>query len=385
MTTSETSATASPIEMKPFDLRTIERDIRELWKPTEEMVEGKQQANMRACVSNLLVYEDQVNEFNSLSDSISKITNYHPCRVIVMTSQPNAVQDKLEASVSALCRFSHGRGKQICSEKITINAEGSAVQRLSASVMPLFVSDLPVTLWWRGIPMDAQPFQGLLSCADRVILDSSYSVRPTAFLSVLATMTRERFKEVAFSDINWSRLTQLRSHIAGLFDVPDLLAYLRDLSKLSIEFPSTTADQDLPSPQAMLLVGWFMNRLGWGLTEDIMRSRTGATILKFLRGEREITVEMLPSAKMTGQDLKVTLTMADNTGWQEARIMIVRNYQHNAIETKLETPTICWLKNVARYEMPSEAELILNELEILGHDVIYENALESAGQIIEKM
>jgi hypothetical protein len=77
--------------------------------------------------------------------------------------------------------------------------------------------------------------------------------------------------------------------------------------------------------------------------------------------------------------------MADNTGWQEARIMIVRNYQHNAIETKLETPTICWLKNVARYEMPSEAELILNELEILGHDVIYENALESAGQIIEKM
>jgi glucose-6-phosphate dehydrogenase assembly protein OpcA len=370
--------------MKPFDQRTIERDIRELWKEKEQDAAGKK-ATMRACVSNLLIYEDQQDEIGSLAETIIDITRHHPCRVIVMSSQPNAIADKLEAGVSAVCSYIPGRGKQICSEQIMINAEGDAVKRLAASVMPLFVSDLPVTLWWRGMPVDAQPFSGLLSSANRVILNSSYSNRPTIFLSVLATLVRERFKEVAFSDINWSRLTQLRSHLAGLFDVPDLLAYLRDLSKVTIEFPATKADQDLPSPQAMLLVGWFMSRLGWGLTEDILRSRTGATILKFLRGEREITVEMMPSAKLVDQDLKLTLTMTDNTGWQEARIIVNRNYAQNAIETKLETPTICWLKNVARYEMPKEAELILNELEILGHDVIYENALECAGQIIEKM
>lgn len=370
--------------MKPFDQRTIERDIRELWKEKEQDAASKK-ATMRACVSNLLIYEDQQDEIGSLAETIIDITRHHPCRVIVMSSQPNAIADKLEAGVSAVCSYVPGRGKQICSEQIMINAEGDAVKRLAASVMPLFVSDLPVTLWWRGMPVDAQPFSGLLSSANRVILNSSYSSRPTIFLSVLATLVRERFKEVAFSDINWSRLTQLRSHLAGLFDVPDLLAYLRDLSKVTIEFPATKADQDLPSPQAMLLVGWFMSRLGWGLTEDILRSRTGATILKFLRGEREVTVEMMPSAKLVDQDLKLTLTMTDNTGWQEARIVVSRNYAQNAIETKLETPTICWLKNVARYEMPKEAELILNELEILGHDVIYENALECAGQIIDKM
>lgn len=370
--------------MKPFDQRTIERDIRELWKEKEQDAVSKK-ATMRACVSNLLIYEDQQDEIGSLAESIIDITRHHPCRVIVMSSQPNAIADKLEAGVSAICSYIPGRGKQICSEQIMINAEGDAVKRLAASVMPLFVSDLPVTLWWRGMPVDAQPFSGLLSSANRVILDSTYSSRPTIFLSVLATLVRERFKEVAFSDINWSRLTQLRSHLAGLFDVPDLLVYLRDLSKVTIEFPATKADQDLPSPQAMLLVGWFMSRLGWGLTEDILRSRTGATILKFLRGEREVTVEMMPSAKLVDQDLKLTLTMTDNTGWQEARVIVNRNYAENAIETKLETPTICWLKNVARYEMPKEAELILNELEILGHDVIYENALECAGQIIDKM
>lgn len=371
--------------MKPFDLRTIEKDIRELWKQKEDASEEKKVTSTRACVSNLLIYEDQEDEMGTLAETILDVTKHHPCRVIVMSSKANALQDKLEAGVSAVCSFTPGQGKQICSEQIMVKAEGSAVKRLSASVMPLFISDLPVNLWWRGIPADGQPFNGLLGSSDRVILDSSYSTRPTAFLSVLATLARQRFKEVAFSDINWSRLTQLRSHLAGIFDVPDLLVYLKDLSKVTIEFPSSSTDQDLPAPQAMLLVGWFMSRLNWGLTEDILRSKTGATILKFLRGEHEITVEMTPTAKLINQDLRLTLTMSDSTGWQEARIVVMRNYAHNAIETKLETPTICWLKNVARYEMPTESELILSELEILGHDVVYENALECAAQIIEKM
>lgn len=371
--------------MKPFDLRTIEKDIRELWKQKEDASEEKKATSTRACVSNLLIYEDQEDEMGTLVEAVQNITKHHPCRIIVMSSKANSLQDNLEAGVSAICSFTPGHGKEICSEQIIVKAEGVAVKRLSASVMPLFVSDLPVNLWWRGVPVDGQPFSGLLGCSDRVILDSSYSTRPTAFLSVLATLARQRFKEVAFSDINWSRLTQLRSHLAGLFDVQDLLVYLKDLSKVIIEFPSSSTDQDLPSPQAMLLVGWFMSRLNWGLTEDILRSRTGATILKFLRGEQEITVEMTPTAKLENQDLRLTLTMTDSSGWQEARIVVMRNYARNAIETKLETPTICWLKNVARYEMPTESELILSELEILGHDVIYENALECAAQIIEKM
>jgi len=371
-------------QMKPFDLRTIEKDIRNLWEQKEEASEEKKSTSTRACVSNLLIYEDQ-EDMASLANTILDVTRHHPCRIIVMSSKANALEDKLEAGVSPVCSFTIAKGKEICSEQIIVKAEGDAVKRLSSSVMPLFVSDLPVNLWWRGVLVDAQPFSGLLGCADRVILDSSYSNRPTAFLSILAALSRERFKEAAFSDINWSRLTQLRSHVSGLFDVPDLLAYLKDLSKVSIEFPASASDEDLPAPQAMLLVGWFMSRLNWGLTEDILRSRTGATILKFLRGEQEITVDMTPSNKLENQDLRLTLTMTDHTGWQEARIVVTRNYAHNAIETKLETPTICWLKNVARYEMPTESELILSELEILGHDVVYENALECAAQIIEKM
>jgi glucose-6-phosphate dehydrogenase assembly protein OpcA len=370
--------------MKQFELRVVERELRDLWKEKPEETD-KQHATMRACVLNLLVYQEGTDDIGPLAETIIDITKHHPSRVLVMSTRANSLQDGIEAEVSAVCHFAPGRGKQICSEQIHIKAEGDAVKRLSPTVMPLFVSDLPVVLWWRGIPIDAQPFRGLLEAVDRVILDSEYLLRPTAFLSVLATMAHDRFKHVAFSDINWARLTQLRSHLAGLFDVPDLRTYLYDLSKLSIEYPVQMADEELPSAQAMLLVGWLADRLHWDAEPDIFRSKTGAHMLKFTKEAREITVDLIPVETMSGQDLKLTLTMTDSTGWQEARVILTRAYARNAIETKLETPTICWLKDVARYEMPGESELISRELEILGHDLIYEAALTRAGQMVEKM
>lgn len=368
-------------QMKPFDLRAIEKELRDLWKEKPE--ESGKQTTTRACVANLIIYEE--GEASALAETIIDVTKHHPSRVVVMSTRPNSLHDGIEAEVSAVCHFAPGRGKQVCSEQILLSAQGEAVKRLASTVMPLLVSDLPVSVWWRGVPIDAQPFKGLLHTADRMILDSNYSRRPTAFLSVLAAMVRER-RYCAFSDLNWSRLTQLRSHIAGLFDVPDLRRFLKDISKVLIEYPAASADQDLPAPQAMLLLGWFVDRLDWdGDNAEVFQAKSGAHIIKLKSGARDITVDMVPGEGLDAQDLRITLTMTDDTGWQEARMLITRAYTRNAIETKLETPTICWLKDVAKYEMPQEAELISRELEIVGHDPVYEGALYCAGLIVEKM
>lgn len=373
---------AAGSSLKPFDIKIIERELRDLWK--EKSDEGKH-LTMRACVQNLLIYQDNMAETSRLTETIIDVTKHHPGRVIIMSTQPNALGEQLSASVSVVCRYEAGRSREICSEQVNIYAEGDSVKRLAATVMPLLVSDLPVTLWWRGVPTEGQPFNGLLASADRVIVDSNYSARPTAFLSVLATMAQTRFKDVSFSDLNWARLTEIRSHLAGLFDVPDLRAYLHDLTKISVEYAFSTADQELPSPQAILLLSWFASRMGWRVTDDVYQSKSGVHLLKFVKGEAEIIAELKPIDSMPDQDLKLTLTMTDSSGWQEARMAVIRNYAHNAIETRLETPTICWLKDVARYEMPGEAELLSRELEILRHDLVYEGALEMAAQILEKM
>jgi glucose-6-phosphate dehydrogenase assembly protein OpcA len=302
-----------------------------------------------------------------------------------MSTDEKSPQEQIQAGVSAVCHFTPGRGKQVCAEQIHISAEGKAIKRLTSTVTPLLISDLPVALWWRGVPHDDSTFRSLVATADRVIVDLEYAERPTAFLVPLANLVRERYDVAAFSDVNWSRLTQLRSHISGIFEVPDLRGYLKDLSKLAIEFPAEAADQDLPSAQAMLMTGWFANRLRWNTEPEVFKSKGGGMMIKFRTAdEREIMAELTPVASMKGQDLKVTLTMTDASGWQEARILINRAYDRNAIETKLETPTICWLKEVSKYEMPSEAELLSRELNILGHDIVYEGALEHARHILDR-
>lgn len=359
--------------MRSFDIKTIERELNQLWR--DDASEGQKRTLMRACVINLLVYDETGSE--DLTEIID-ITKHHPGRVLLMNTKPNSLSESLTAEVSSVCQFLPGRGKQICSEQIRVVAEGAAVRRLAAAVRPLLVSDLPVVLWWRGVPSDMQPFTGLLDASDKVIIDTGYLPRPTAYLPVIADIVAN----ARVSDLTWSRLTSLRSHIAGLYDVPDLRIYVRDISRVVIEYPSEASDRELPAPQPLLLLGWLAYRLGWGEPE-VLGLRAGNTVVRMRYKEREINAELAPSFDMTGDDLRVTLTMTDHTGWQEARIAVTRKYP--AIETKLETPTICWLRDVARYERPSDATLLVRELDILGRDTTYENVLRFVANLVNLM
>lgn len=364
--------------MRPFDIKTIERDFRDLWQEDED----QQRVLIRACVVNLLIYDEIGDE--SLTETIVDITRHHPGRVLLLKARPNCLVDSLKAGVSAVCQFLPGKGKHICSEQVKVVAEGDAVCRLAASVRPLLVSDLPVVLWWRGVPTDMQPFIGLMEVSDKLIIDTGYLPRPTAYLPAIADMVDGHR---VFSDLTWSRLTGLRSHIAGLYDVPDLRIYIRDISKVVIEYPVEASDRELPAPQPLLLLGWLAYRLDWSTAQVLsLRSRVSVCSSDCFRmhyKDREITAELIASPNMTGEDLRITLTMTDHTGWQEARLAVTRTAQR--IETKLETPTICWLKDVARYERPSEARLLVRELDLLGRDTTYENVLRFAADLVNLM
>lgn len=354
--------------MRPFDIKAIERDLSELWRDDRP----QKRALTRACVINLLVY-DEIGD-SGLAETIIDITKHHPGRVLLMRTRPNSLTDSLQAEVSSVCQFLPSKGKQICSEQVTVVAEGAAVLRLAATVRPLLVSDLPVVLWWRGVPADIEPFAGLVEASDKVVIDTGYLPRPTAYLPVIADMVGSR----VFSDLTWSRLTGLRSHIAGLYDLPDLGVYVWDISRVVIEYPAETSDRELPAPQPLFLLGWLAYRLGWSAPEFLRPH-----IFRMWYEGREISAEFIASSGMTGDDLRITLTMTDHTGWQEARLAVARTAQ--TIETKLETPTICWLRDIAKYERPSEAVLLVRELELLGRDTTYENVLRFAANLVNLM
>src|SRR5438552_12879245 len=105
-------------QMKPFDQRVIERELRDLWKPKNEEEAAKKQTTTRACVLNLLIYEENADDLDKLNDTIIEITKHHPSRVILMSSRPNSLSEGFFAEVSALCHAVPGRGKQICAEQV---------------------------------------------------------------------------------------------------------------------------------------------------------------------------------------------------------------------------------------------------------------------------
>ncbi|MCS6885573.1 MAG: glucose-6-phosphate dehydrogenase assembly protein OpcA [Acidobacteriota bacterium] len=365
--------------MYPFDLKTIERHLQELWKAQTE--ENKSQ--VRACVVNLLIYDEtSSSELNTL---ITDIAKHHPGRVLLMKARPNALTELISAEVSAVCGVIPGRGKQLCCEQVTIVAEGAAAAwRLAATVRPLLISDLPVILWWRGMPSDMQPFTGLLDTADKVILDTSYLARPTAYLPVVAELVEAK-KQVAFADLNWSRLTTLRSHIAGLYDMPDLNAYIRDISSVRVKYCTEAADKELPPPQAVYLASWLIYRLDWDDPKNCRSiSRTGEYALESGYKGRPIHLQFAPSPSLVADDLQLEITMAaDNK--QKAHLMVKQAYEESGIKTKLETPTVCWLTTVEKHRRPSEATLLSRELEILGNDTTYENVLRVAAHLVNQL
>src|SRR5438046_294055 len=125
-------------QMKPFDQRVIERELRDLWKPkNEEEAKKQKQTTVRACVLNFLIYEENADELEKLNETIIEITKHHLSRVILMSTKANSLNEGFFAEVSAICHVVPGRGKQICAEQVHVSAEGEAVKRLAAAVMPL--------------------------------------------------------------------------------------------------------------------------------------------------------------------------------------------------------------------------------------------------------
>src|SRR4051812_25242220 len=87
--------------MKPFDMRIIEQALRDLWKEGAEAGAAQKQAAMRACVLNLIIYEDNPEEASKLTETIIDVTKHHPGRLLMMSTKPDAQQETLLADVSA--------------------------------------------------------------------------------------------------------------------------------------------------------------------------------------------------------------------------------------------------------------------------------------------
>lgn len=326
-------------EPQPVDLASVERQITALWKEASEAEDSQQPAVMRACALTLVVFDDPRSgrkDAAPLDETLSRVTERHPCRILLARIDPEHPAGSLESWVTALCHLSPGAGRssRVCSEQVTVTAAPEDARHLPGAVLPLAVAELPVFVWWRaalpaeGKTKDAEVFDRFRASADRLLMDG---VEPADLLSLL-----RRYPAVAFGHLEWARLTPWRSAIAQFFDPVEAREYLPRLSKGRIE------GGDL---RARLLAGWLRSRL-----------------------------KKRPAVEISSGALRAVTLEADSARFHLA-------LAGAAAQATAELPGVAPSEYSLRFEEVPDHQALAQELQVLGHDRVFEEALENAADL----
>lgn len=382
-----------------LDVQAVEAALNNLWREEAgahcaalDETDGDA-ALMRARVLNLLAYVTSAADVEEVNRILSEVTVGHPCRALVMVADKSALEERdIEMFVSAVChaRGEGSGGRRVCCEQVTLRASGRYAVELPSAATPLLISDLPVFLYWRDSlaparSTDATIFQSLAEAADRLVLDSAEFANPLTDLVFLVQLTaRSRSLDLALSDLNWSRLTSWRALLASFYDVQEYRPALELVSRASIEYVAPIHAPEEIAPQALMLAGWLAGRLGWQLLPDKLDQEPDRQkrSLLFEKDGRRIQLELRrvsrPEMKQ-GRLARVELCAEAETG--SSSFVVRRSEDGLYLETQVARGEEVRAARVLKVRNRSAAVLLGRELEIVGHDTVYEEALRLAATL----
>jgi glucose-6-phosphate dehydrogenase assembly protein OpcA len=358
-----------------IDAAAIERQLDELWKQAGEGYEG---GVIRACALNLMVYLPDPSQLRAIEDLLADVAASHPCRAILMIADRGA-QTAISAWASSRCALQPATSKQVCCEQITISAGGEAIDEMPSAAVQLLLSDLPVYLWWRARPTLADSvFKKLVDYSDRVIIDSADFADQSAGLIEMANIISHGSKWTAFSDLNWARLSAWRALLAGFYDVAANRPYLNSMDCVQIEYGALEGSA-IPA-RALLIAGWLAGRLEWN-KESVRRDGDSLSIAFQAPGGRPIRLRLSPSGDPRiepGHIAQVTLEVRSGPS---AHFKVKRSWDGTRLETESMLEGSRRPARALDYESRGDSELLSKELDILGRDRVYEQAVSSAADL----
>lgn len=366
-----------------IDVAAIERELTALWQQASD--EDEHSGVIRSSILNLLVFVPEASEARKVDDILTEITAAHPSRAVLMLVDREASESILNAEVTSRCTLPTGSSKQVCCEQVTITAAGSGVTELPSTLAPLLLSDLPVYLWWRAVPRieDKALFRKLADISDRVIIDSSLFNQPHRDIASMATVLRDTPRWTAISDLNWARLTAWRALLAGFYDVREYRPLLDQLDHVVIEYAPPSIDTSAISPRALLLGGWLTSRLGLSLRPDAAKKAAASHSFACSSNDgRDISIEFAETKREIEPGHLALVTFHSATD-ESMLFSVRRSADGNRIETTVSRGDEKSSERVLSYEGLSESELIGKEIQILGHDRVYEQAVLAAGELVK--
>ena len=362
----------------------LEEQLSQLWRSAAEDPETEHPV-VRACVLTLLVFVEDEPTGHETLQLISKIIAQNPCRAIIAIAEPNARPEGLSAWISAQCHLPAPDAKQVCCEQICVRARGNAVEGLDSVVLPLTVPELPVYLWWRTKGFTPPRFMGqILRVTDHIVVDSARFHDPISDLRNIAGQV-QRFKgaeKVAFSDLNWARLTPCRELIAQFFDSAEANLCLQDLVEVKLEWQQGKNANGGRLAQALLLTGWLAGRLGWKPSSRIAKDENQTRSLEFDREGKLIRVECITQPGAGEQSTPISVTLKTGTN-PPSQFSVIVSEEKRTVQTRAELPGRPPIERAVRLISMDEVELLNEELKFPGRDKIYEEALAVIASMVE--
>jgi glucose-6-phosphate dehydrogenase assembly protein OpcA len=354
---------------QPVDPAAIERGLARLWEDASRAETGG--GIVRSCTLNFAAVCAGPDGAAAAADVVAAVTLRHPCRTVLLTTLPDAPPAGIEASVSVLCHLPAPGQQHICCEQITVVATGDRVNGLPNLLLALLVPDLPLVVWWRDRPPLGTPlWERLTAIADRVVIDSATCDGPRQFADVATVLDRR--PRAALTDLAWNRLTRWRTLTAQFFDAPEQRAWLDRIDRVEIEVCGTAT-----AAETLLWLGWVASRLGWRPTSgrgDAQR----AFYLLHGSGEVQCEVHRYPAAG-TYVLHRVALAASGTPG---ARFTLDR-FAPDAVRAVVEMAGSAAQSRVVPMEIREVSTLLSDELDLVGHDQVYEDALAVARRLAE--
>jgi glucose-6-phosphate dehydrogenase assembly protein OpcA len=333
-------------------------------------------AVVRTSTINLVIFSADEEAASDAESVMPSLTEAHPCRAVHIQALPDP-KAPLRATSHIHTKVENGV-RVITSEQVTMKAGSEALQTLEAVVAPLLSPDLPVCLWWRGNPpFDGDLFGDLIEAADRVIYDSQAFLEAEEDLPwVLDLIHRKAQFDIAFTDVNWARLTPWRALIAQFFDGAQQMRALDGIDRISVEYVDRAVSADRVSAQAWLVVGWLASRLRWGSPGQTSSAVGGGLRFSISGPKGDIAVEI---KRREGEEPPgVAMVEIHSSGPSEATYRVERVASQQVAKTTTSVVGVPPIERVVEMEEESYAALISNELDMPGRDRIYEEALTFA-------
>jgi glucose-6-phosphate dehydrogenase assembly protein OpcA len=319
----------------------------------------------RSSVLNLIVVTDE-EPAPDVTRIVSELSGRYPSRAILLISDPDEEEAKLEIELSAFCNVRGAFGNQVCAEQITIHVEGPPARHLDSLAGPLLIPDLPVFLWYPNGDVPRSPgCAGLATLANRLVLDSGATGDCDSYLRGVANLLKDCV--LAGGDLQWAALSPWRSLVVGLFTTPERAG----------EFGKIRRVQILHAPEgecrALLFAGWLSAVLDWRL-ESVERPDEGR-VFYFTGPSGDVTLELISSA--SGTALGHIRLFCEEFAFQ-----ISRHEEHADIHaTVMRGAQLVGERTV--YLGPLDTGVLLGEeLKIQGRDGTYEAALERAVEML---